>query len=85
MTIRRIFTVISLCAAIALIGFATYVNIDNLVGAFGNGPPYYGRTTNMDKWANPIPFLMFFNLIVIGITYFVIRWALRTLKQGRMQ
>ncbi len=32
-------------------------NAINLTEAFGNGPPYYGRTTNMDKWSNPLPVL----------------------------
>lgn len=33
-------------------------NAINLTEAFGNGPPYYGRTTNMDKWSNPLPVLV---------------------------
>ena len=32
-------------------------NAINLAEAFGNGPPYYGRTTNMDKWSDPRPVL----------------------------
>ena len=23
--------------------------------AYGAGPPHYSRTTNMDKWSNPVP------------------------------
>ncbi len=29
----------------------------NLSEAYGGGPPYYSRTTNMDKWTNPLPVL----------------------------
>jgi hypothetical protein len=32
-------------------------NVINLSEAFGSGPPYYGRMTNMDKWSNPVPAL----------------------------
>ncbi|RQZ46751.1 hypothetical protein [Burkholderia sp. Bp9099] len=30
-------------------------NAINLEEAYGDGPPYYARTTNMDKWTNPLP------------------------------
>lgn len=32
-------------------------NVVNLNEAYGNGPPYYARTTNMDKWTDPLPVL----------------------------
>ncbi len=40
---------------LTLLGLVGWVNYDNLVEAYGQGPPYYGRTTNMDKWASPLP------------------------------
>ena len=40
-----------------LVGAIVAFNAINLSEAFGNGPPYYGRTTNMDKWSNPLPVL----------------------------
>lgn len=38
--------------------FVVWLNINNLSEAFGNGPPYYSRTTNMDKWENPLPMII---------------------------
>ncbi|RQS22558.1 hypothetical protein [Burkholderia sp. Bp8998] len=32
-------------------------NAINLSEAYGDGPPYYARTTNMDKWTDPLPLL----------------------------
>lgn len=45
---------ISLC----FLGFVSWLSYDSLHEAFGSGPPYYGRTANMDKWHNPIPGLL---------------------------
>ena len=42
-----------LVLVVAIVAF----NAINLTEAFGNGPPYYGRTTNIDKWSNPLPVL----------------------------
>jgi hypothetical protein len=48
---------ILICGA-AIIIIAAWLNYSYLAEAFGSGPPYYGRTANMDKWTNPIPTLM---------------------------
>ena len=45
---------ISLC----FLGFVSWLSYDSLREAYGSGPPYYSRTTNMDKWHNPIPGLL---------------------------
>ncbi|WP_175664265.1 hypothetical protein ACN9MG_25260 [Burkholderia ambifaria] len=37
--------------------FVVAFNAINLNEAYGDGPPYYSRTTNMDKWTSPLPFL----------------------------
>ena len=50
-----------------LLCFVGWVNYINLVEAYGEGPPYYGRTTNMDKWSNPIPFLLTLNILSVGV------------------
>ncbi len=44
-----------------------YINYINLIEAYGDGAPYYGRTTNMDKWSDPIPFLVALNIVTIAI------------------
>jgi hypothetical protein len=40
---------------------------------YGDGPPYYGLTTNMDKWSNPRLFL----LVVSGVALMVVAVVLR--------
>jgi len=44
-------------ALLALVALVAAFNLVNLNEAFGSGPPYYGRTTNMDKWSDPLPAL----------------------------
>lgn len=47
-----------------LISFAIgWLNYSLLIDAYGSGPPYYGRTINMDKWSDPIPFLILVDII----------------------
>ncbi len=41
------------------------LNATNLIDAYGSGSPYYGRTTNMDKWNDPLPWLLPLDVIVI--------------------
>ena len=54
-----------------------YVNYDNIGGAFGSGPPYYDRTTNMDKWQNPMPYLVGLDVIALAVIFALSRWALK--------
>lgn len=59
---KRAFAIIYL-ALIALILAIAWFNFINLTEAFGDGPPYYARTTNMDKWTNPLPTLATIDII----------------------
>ncbi|MGF6700336.1 hypothetical protein OKW38_004948 [Paraburkholderia sp. MM5496-R1] len=43
-------------------------NVINLDEAYGSGEPYYSRTTNMDKWSDPLPVLA----VVDGVVVIVI-------------
>jgi hypothetical protein len=48
---------------LALFGFsavtaAISLNVDVYQELYSAGPPYFGRTENMDKWANPMPWLI---------------------------
>lgn len=65
---------------IFLIFFTVYINYDNLVGAFGSSAPHYSQTTNLDKWQNPIPFLIFINVVVIIISVIGFRWIVNSRK-----
>ena len=51
--------------AILLLGLASWFTLAHLLEAFGSGPPYYGRTTNMDKWQNPVPLLISVDAVVL--------------------
>jgi hypothetical protein len=49
---------------------AAWVTVTRITEAFGAGPPYYSRTTNMDKWENPTPMLVAVDLtalVVVGM------------------
>ncbi|MDP5008219.1 MAG: hypothetical protein NWQ13_04340 [Glaciimonas sp.] len=70
-----------ICAfCLVLVLFVSYINVDAIIGAFGDGPPYYGRTTNMDKWENPIPLLAVVDILAIVIVGIAVRLAYKYLK-----
>ncbi|MCB5205950.1 Hcp family type VI secretion system effector [Methylovorus mays] len=46
----------------------------NLNEFYGNGPPYYSRTTNMDKWIDPLPSLIMINGLFILILLAIFFW-----------
>lgn len=49
-----------------LLALVFVFNILNLNEAYGSGPPYYSRTTNMDKWSDPLPLLALVDVITIS-------------------
>ena len=53
-----LFRTTGLVSALCFFGFVSWLSYDSLHEAYGSGPPYYGRTVNMDKWHNPIPGLL---------------------------
>jgi multisubunit Na+/H+ antiporter MnhC subunit len=76
---KRFLTWALLGLGLAILAAAAYVNYVNLAEAFGPGPPHYGRTTNMDKWSDPIPFLLAIDaaavaaLVVLGALLWRVR------------
>ncbi|MCM5682173.1 hypothetical protein M8A51_21810 [Schlegelella sp. S2-27] len=52
-------------AAVIVFALAAYVTTINLIEAYGSGPPYYGMTTNMDKWERPVGFLVGLNVVAL--------------------
>lgn len=50
--------------ALLLLAGAAFVNYEALTEAYGSGPPYYSRSTNMDKWRDPLPELIIADLLV---------------------
>lgn len=61
-------------ALVTFLAFGTA--IDHLAEAYGAGPPYYGCTTNMDKWTSPWPVVAFMIAAAAG-TIALTRWATR--------
>mgnify|MGYP000361348859 CR=1 FL=1 len=53
-----LFRTTGLVSALCFFGFVSWLSYDSLHEAYGSGPPYYGRTVNMDKWQSPIPGLL---------------------------
>ncbi len=50
-----------------IVAFVIAFNVFNLIEAYGSGPPYYSRTTNMDKWQSPLPILLAVDVLVAAI------------------
>ncbi|MCP4342482.1 MAG: hypothetical protein GY799_27280 [Desulfobulbaceae bacterium] len=59
---------------------AIFVNYESLSEAYGAGPPYYSRTTNMDKWRDPLPEIMIGDLIAIIISFLLIKVGINKTK-----
>ena len=63
--------------ALFLLG-AVVVNYVLLSEAYGDGPPYYGRTVNMDKWTSPLPIVVPVDLVAVAaISWSAARWTRR--------
>lgn len=76
----------ALAASVAIAALVAYINVEALSTAFGEGPPYYGRTTNMDKWTNPIPMLLALDALLAAAlvpTGFWIRRQVRVASGSR--
>jgi hypothetical protein len=72
-TVRLFVGVSWLVTLVMVIAF----NAINLIEAYGSGAPYYSRTTNMDKWTNPLPVLGAVDAVTIGLTVVYFRWMRR--------
>jgi hypothetical protein len=63
-----------------LIAFVTSValfNGLNLFEAYGSGEPHYSRTTNMDKWTDPLPVLYATDTVTAALTIAYFLWVRR--------
>lgn len=68
---------------VALLLAAAWVNFNVLTESYGAGPPYYSRTTNMDKWADPLPYLISFDIVVLALAVLAIRVFVRSIRAPR--
>lgn len=51
--------------AILVLATAAWFTATNVTEAFGAGSPYYSRTTNMDKWEDPVPMLVVVDVVAL--------------------
>lgn len=63
---------------------AAWWNQDVLREAYGSGPPYYGRTTNMDKWDSPIAVLVVVDVLALGAGVGLVTYALRRFRASKL-
>lgn len=70
----RVLLGLSLTVVIVLV---VAFNTTNLIEAYGSGAPYYSRTTNMDKWTNPLPILGAVDAVTVAVIACYLRWAKR--------
>ena len=69
--VARVMRAIALVGAAVIFVAGAALNWIVLSELYGSGPPYYGRTTNMDKWTSPWPELAILDgmlvLVVLGL------------------
>jgi hypothetical protein len=62
---------------------AIWINFEVLTEAYGAGSPYYSRTTNMDKWTSPLPYLIPFDVVVLVLTALALHFSARSIRLHR--
>ncbi len=67
---KQYVTWLAIAFCLALVAIVAFVNVVSIADAFGEGPPYYGSTTNMDKWINPLPLLGAIDAAVAATLFF---------------
>jgi len=77
MTRLRLFRVALSALLVVFITGVVMFNALNLVEAYGSGEPYYSRTTNMDKWSNPLPALCATDTATVALAIGCFLWMRR--------
>lgn len=67
------FRATGLIIGLCFFAFLIWFNVDILREHFGSGPPYFSRTTNMDKWTDPRPGLVMIDVPALLMTGVAIR------------
>ena len=70
-------------AAIAVTVVLVVASYHALIEAYGPGPPYFGRTTNMDKWSDPLPVLLLVDSIGLFVAGILARFGLRLVRSEK--
>jgi len=71
---------LSYAASVGFVLIAVIATYLALSEAYGSGPPYFGRTQNMDKWSNPIPVLAVVDLVCVAAAVLLWRAGNRLLR-----
>jgi len=74
-------TPVALVSAVVLLTGVAWLNVVNLAEAYGDGPPYYGRTTNMDKWSDPVPVLLLVDAVALTLVGVLLAAGIRGLRK----
>ena len=77
---RKNWAVVLLTLALMVLTGAAFVNYEALTEAYGAGPPYYSRTTNMDKWSDPLPELIAGDAIALLVAGLLFRAGIRRIQ-----
>jgi uncharacterized membrane protein len=67
---------------LTIVTLVVAINAVNLCEAYGDGPPYYSRTTNMDKWTNPMPVVAVIDVMAVAVLSACFYWIRRSRMLG---
>jgi hypothetical protein len=76
----RIIGVFQILVGILIVTVTVFMSYEVLIEAYGKGSPYYSRTTNMDKWSDPIPGLLAIDFLSLFIVMLLLRSGLRRIR-----
>lgn len=82
---ERLISYLCIASAAMLIAVLAWANYTVIVESYGSGPPYYGRTTNMDKWTDPVPGLLAIDLPGLGLAGGLGYLGVRLRRRSRRQ
>jgi hypothetical protein len=77
----KIWAPAAIASAVVLLVGVAWLNFINLAEAYGSGPPYYGRTTNMDKWSDPLPVLLLIDAVTVLLVGVLLAAGIRGLRK----
>jgi len=80
---KRLMAALLVAGCVAWVGFVVHVHIEAISVAYGDGPPYYARSVNMDKWASPWPALAGLDALTAGVLLLAGWLARRLIRAGR--
>jgi hypothetical protein len=74
---RRSLLLLAALSAIVVIAVCALHTRATYLEYYGDGPPYYGRTTNMDKWQSPMTELVVSNALGLAWLAAIAFWMRR--------